>query len=121
GAADRHRPRRLFHRRAEDGRETPGRETPAKKPRGRRAPAGAGLMNDIVTGIDHAMVLVRDLDRAAASWRRLGFTLTERGRHTRLGTHNHCMMLGRDYLEILGIVEPTPDNAPRAAMLADRE
>jgi len=78
-------------------------------------------MNDIVTGVDHALILVRDLDRAAETFRRLGFTLTERGRHTRLGTHNHCMMLGRDYLEILGIVEPTPENAPRAATLADRE
>src|SRR5262249_13945316 len=33
----------------------------------------------------------------------------------------HCMMLGHDYLEILGILEPTPENAPRAAILADRE
>jgi catechol 2,3-dioxygenase-like lactoylglutathione lyase family enzyme len=75
----------------------------------------------IVTGIDHAMILVRDLDRAAATFDRLGFTLTERGRHTRLGTANHCIMLGRDYLELLTVVEPTPENAPRAAALADRE
>src|SRR5262249_11802749 len=67
------------------------------------------------------MIVVRDLDRAAATYRRLGFSLTERGRHTRLGTANHCIMLQHDYLELLAVVEPTADNAPRAAALADRE
>lgn len=78
-------------------------------------------MSDIVTGIDHTIILVADLDRAAATYRRLGFTLTERGRHTKLGTHNHCMMLENDYLEILGVAEPGQASARWTDILADRE
>ena len=56
-------------------------------------------------GIDHAVVLVRDLDKARDTYARLGFTLTPRGYHT-LGTQNHCLMLGRDYLELLAVPKP---------------
>ena len=52
-----------------------------------------------LTGVDHAVVLVRDLDAAEAAWRRIGFAPTPRGRHT-LGPMNHCMMFERDYLFI---------------------
>lgn len=78
-------------------------------------------MSEIITGLDHAIMLVRDLDRAASAWRRLGFTLTERGHHTKLDTHNHCMMFGRDYLELLAIERPGPVNAQWQDILADRE
>jgi catechol 2,3-dioxygenase-like lactoylglutathione lyase family enzyme len=55
-------------------------------------------------GIDHGVILVRDLDRAAAQYRRLGFTLTPRGHHSGLGSSNHCAMFeNRDYLELLGL------------------
>jgi hypothetical protein len=55
-------------------------------------------------GIDHSVILVRDLDIGAAQFRRLGFALTPRGHHTGLGSSNHCAMFGnRDYLELLGL------------------
>jgi 4-hydroxyphenylpyruvate dioxygenase-like putative hemolysin len=50
--------------------------------------------------IDHAVVAVRDLDAAAASFAALGFTLTPRGHHS-IGSHNHCIMLGSTYIELL--------------------
>ncbi len=53
-------------------------------------------------GIDHVVLLVRDLDGAEAQFHRLGFNLTPRGHHSRLGSYNHCAMLaGGDYLELL--------------------
>jgi catechol 2,3-dioxygenase-like lactoylglutathione lyase family enzyme len=58
-------------------------------------------------GIDHAVILVRDLDKAQKSYARMGFTLTPRGFHT-LGSQNHCIMFGRDYLELLAVPRPHP-------------
>jgi catechol 2,3-dioxygenase-like lactoylglutathione lyase family enzyme len=55
--------------------------------------------------LDHAIVAVRSLDTAAATWRKLGFTLTPRGLHAGKGTGNHCIMLPDSYIEILGIVD----------------
>jgi len=51
-------------------------------------------------GIDHAVIAVRDLDAAAASFTALGFTLTPRGFHS-IGSQNHCIMLGSTYIELL--------------------
>jgi len=51
--------------------------------------------------IDHAVIAVRDLDAAAASFTALGFTLTPRGYHS-IGSQNHCIMLGSTYIELLG-------------------
>jgi catechol 2,3-dioxygenase-like lactoylglutathione lyase family enzyme len=50
--------------------------------------------------IDHAVIAVHDLDRAAARFTALGFTLTPRGHHS-IGSQNHCLMLGSTYLELL--------------------
>jgi catechol 2,3-dioxygenase-like lactoylglutathione lyase family enzyme len=50
--------------------------------------------------IDHAVIAVRDLDAAAASFTALGFTLTPRGYHS-IGSQNHCIMLGSTYIELL--------------------
>jgi len=58
-------------------------------------------------GIDHAVILVRDLERARASFARMGFTLTPRGVHS-LGSQNHCIMFERDYLELLAVPRPHP-------------
>ena len=58
-------------------------------------------------GIDHTLVGVADLDQAAMSWTRLGFTLSPRGRHIGWGTANYCVMFKRDYIELLGILDPT--------------
>jgi hypothetical protein len=59
-----------------------------------------------ITGIDHALIGVRDLEEARGNWSRLGFTLSPRGRHIGWGTANYCVMLERGYVELLGIVDP---------------
>lgn len=52
--------------------------------------------------LDHVVIDVRDrMDEAARVFAALGFTLTPRGHHT-LGSTNHLMMFGTDYLELLG-------------------
>src|SRR4051812_34542043 len=52
--------------------------------------------------LDHVVIDVRDrMDEAAWVFAALGFTLTPRGHHT-LGSMNHLMMFGTDYLELLG-------------------
>jgi hypothetical protein len=53
------------------------------------------------------VILVRDLDRAAHTYRRIGFTLTPRGHHS-LGSQNHCIMFGRDYLELMALPPEPP-------------
>jgi len=53
-----------------------------------------------LVGLDHIVLRVDDLDRAAATYARMGFDLTPRGEHS-TGTRNHCAMLGFDYLELL--------------------
>ena len=62
------------------------------------------------SGLDHVVILAPDLDLGAEIFRRLGFQLTARGRHSRLGTANHCIMLGRDYIELLTVISPGPTN-----------
>ena len=56
-----------------------------------------------VATLDHVVINARDdMDRAADVYRRLGFTLTERGYHS-LGSMNHLAMFGTDYLELIAI------------------
>jgi hypothetical protein len=75
-----------------------------------------------VIGIDHAVVMVRDLDRAAENWKRLGFTMSPRGTHSaHMGTGNYTMMLDPDYIELLGVLAPTEHNAPARTFLDKRE
>jgi catechol 2,3-dioxygenase-like lactoylglutathione lyase family enzyme len=64
-------------------------------------------MRKYIRGIDHVVILVRDLDRARDTYERLGFTLTPRGHHT-LGSKNHCIVFGSDYLELLAVPKPHP-------------
>jgi len=62
-------------------------------------------------GIDHAVLLVRDLAAAGAGFARMGFTVAPRGTHSpHIGTGNHCVMLRGDYFELLGVLTPTPLN-----------
>ena len=58
-----------------------------------------------ITGIDHTLVGVRDLEAARTLWQRLGFTVTPRGRHIGWGTGNYCIMFPRGYIELLGVVD----------------
>ena len=74
-----------------------------------------------VVGIDHAVVVVKDLDKAAENWRRLGFTVSPRGTHSaKMGSGNATIMLDPDYIELLGVLVETEHNAPTRAFLAKR-
>jgi hypothetical protein len=75
-----------------------------------------------IVGIDHAVVIVRELDQAAGNWKRLGFTMSPRGTHSaHMGTGNYTIMLDPDYVELLGVLTPTEHNAPTRALLERRE
>lgn len=75
-----------------------------------------------VIGLDHVVIAVRDLDAAADAWRALGFTVSPRGLHSaHMGSGNYTMMLGPDYMELLGVVAPTEHNAPMRAFLERRQ
>jgi catechol 2,3-dioxygenase-like lactoylglutathione lyase family enzyme len=75
-----------------------------------------------ITGIDHCFALVRNLQTASESYRRLGFTLSPRGVHSaHKGTANHTIMFERDYFELLGVVAPTPANQFQRTTLETRE
>jgi hypothetical protein len=74
-----------------------------------------------VIGIDHAVVMVGDLDKAAENLRRLGFTVSPRGTHSaHMGTGNYTIMFDPDYMELLGVLVETEHNAPARASLARR-
>ena len=79
-------------------------------------------MRRTITGIDHCIVLVRELDAARAQYERLGFTVAPRGLHPPdHGTGNHTVMLEREYLELMGVLTPTPANERYRRSLAERE
>jgi hypothetical protein len=53
--------------------------------------------------LDHVVINARDdMDNAADTYRRLGFSLTERGYHS-LGSMNHLAIFGTDYLELIAV------------------
>ncbi len=56
-------------------------------------------------GLDHIVHAVRDLDAAAGLYRRLGFTVGARNRHS-WGTHNHLVQLPGCFVELLTVAEP---------------
>jgi hypothetical protein len=56
-------------------------------------------------GLDHIVHAVRDLDAAAALYRRLGFTVGVRNGHP-WGTQNHVVQLPGFFIELLSVVEP---------------
>src|SRR3954469_15231356 len=65
--------------------------------------------------------MVKDLDKAAENWKRLGFTISPRGTHSaHMGTGNYTIMLDPDYMELLGVVAPTEHNAPARTSLEIR-
>lgn len=77
-------------------------------------------MQRAVTGVDHVVIAVRDLNRAQRTYARLGFTLTPRGFHT-LGSANHCIMFGSDYVELLALPQQHPAMRYYADFLARGE
>jgi catechol 2,3-dioxygenase-like lactoylglutathione lyase family enzyme len=56
-------------------------------------------------GIDHIVHAVRDLERGAEFYRKLGFNVGPRNKHP-WGTHNHIVQLPGFFIEILSVVEP---------------
>ena len=78
-------------------------------------------MTHQLDGIDHVLIGVRDLEAARAQYARLGFNSTPRGRHVGWGTANYCIMFERDYLELLGIVDPAQFTNQLDRFLAERE
>jgi Glyoxalase-like domain len=78
-------------------------------------------MDNGIAGIDHVIVGVRDLERARQGWSRLGFSLSPRGRHIGQGTANYCIMFASDYVELLGIVDPSDFVQRLDGFLAQRE
>lgn len=72
-----------------------------------------------VLGVDHAYLLVDDLNASSEVYRKLGFTLSPRGLHSpQKGTANHTIIFADDYFELLGIVRETDQNLPQRQMLA---
>ena len=74
-----------------------------------------------ITGIDHLLIPVRDLETARMVWTRLGFTTSPRGTHLGRGTGNYCIMFEHDYLELFGVLDPTLASASYVNFLAERE
>ena len=58
-------------------------------------------MERAFTGIDHAVIVVRDVDAAAAAFERLGFIVTPKSGHPELGSENRCIIMHGDYIELL--------------------
>ncbi len=84
------------------------------------APPRSGAVVHL-TGIDHTLIGVRDLDSARAVWQGLGFTVSPRGRHIGWGTANYCIMLEEGYVELLGIVDPSQFTNNLDKVLESRE
>jgi hypothetical protein len=68
--------------------------------------------------LDHVIVSVRDLDAAAAAYRRLGFAVMPRAVHHNLGTANHIIQFHSNYFELLGDFHKYADPAMREFMSA---
>jgi len=63
----------------------------------------------VITGIDHIVIMVEDLDSAARQWGELGFTVVPGGKHPR-GTHNALIAFeDGSYLELIAFWEPDYD------------
>ena len=63
----------------------------------------------MITGIDHIVIMVSDLEQAARQWGELGFTVNPGGKHPR-GTHNALITLQDGaYLELIAFWEPDYD------------
>ena len=74
-----------------------------------------------IIGLDHVVVLTKDLGAGAKRWQSFGFTVAPLGMHTAaMGTANHTIMLGPDYLELIGVVAETERNKPSRDFLMRR-
>lgn len=76
-----------------------------------------------IGGLDHVIVLVRDLEAAAAAWGRLGFRTTPEALHSSaMGTANATIVFeDGTYVELLTVRDETPLSAGFVAHLRERE
>jgi len=64
----------------------------------------------MITGIDHIVIAVHSLERAIETYRRLGFSVVEGGRHP-YGSHNALIgFADGSYIELLGFYEDSPEH-----------
>jgi catechol 2,3-dioxygenase-like lactoylglutathione lyase family enzyme len=73
-----------------------------------------------LTGLDHTLIGVADLEQSRTNFEKLGFTLTPRGSHIGWGTANYCIMFDDDYIELLGVVDPNKETNGLDQKLVDR-
>jgi hypothetical protein len=67
---------------------------------------GRATLGIMLTGIDHLVIAVRDLDDAAAELEaRVGLAAAGGGRHPALGTENRLAWLGDSYVELISVVD----------------
>jgi catechol 2,3-dioxygenase-like lactoylglutathione lyase family enzyme len=76
---------------------------------------------ELIAGIDHPVVAVRDMEDARARYQRLGFTVAPRGSHVEWGTGNWVIMFEHDYLELRGVIDPERYTHNLGPFLAKRE
>lgn len=63
----------------------------------------------MLKGIDHIVILVRDLDQARAAYEALGFTVVPGGEHTDGATHNALVAFADgSYLELIAFQREAP-------------
>jgi catechol 2,3-dioxygenase-like lactoylglutathione lyase family enzyme len=74
-----------------------------------------------ILGMDHAVIAVRDLEAAGATFTRLGFTVTPAAYHAEWGTANRCLMFADDYVELIAAVGEGEVAGRVAAFTRDRE
>lgn len=75
-----------------------------------------------VSGVDHLVVKVRDLDRAREVYGRLGFKLTLPARHPGIGTSNlTAVFSNQTYFEFLAIDDPKTLSSPYDVLCDARE
>lgn len=65
-----------------------------------------------MTGVDHVVLCVNDLDAAAVFYETLGFTLTPQAQHP-FGTGNRLAQLDGNFIELLAVTKP--EDVPEAA------
>lgn len=64
----------------------------------------------MLLGIDHIVIVVRELEAAIKSYQQLGFTVVPGGRHP-IGTYNALISLADgSYIELIAFYEPNPNH-----------